>query len=144
MQIHTFLRSKRMKRGFMSYSEVARAAAALGFNISTQALSKAERLPAYMLPSTREMYTSVYSLTKEEVDMLDVLSAQAQIRKGSNTNPYMVVVDERIFMKKVDRAVEESLRFVESTTSPIDDAQRAVLTTAMRGLLCQALTPKSS
>lgn len=133
-----------MKRGFMSYSEVARHAASLGFVISTQALNKGERLPAYMLPSTREMYVEAYRLSPEDADVLDVLSAQCQVRKGSNTNPHMTVIDKRVFSKKVDRAVEEVLCFIEATATPLGDAERRILETAMKGLLCQAITPKNS
>ena len=145
MYIHEFLRAARMKRGLMSYQQVVTKAVSLGFTTSTQALNKAERLPQYMMPSTRQMYVQVYQLSHDDADMLDVLSAQCQVRKGTNTNPYMRVVDERVFKEKVDRCVDLAINLVATKTeTDLKEAEVELLKTAMEGLLRCALTPTSS
>ena len=142
MHIHEFLRAARMKRGLMSYQQVVTKAVSLGFTTSTQALNKAERVPQYMLPSTREMYVQVYQLSQEQADILDVLSAQCQVRKGTNTNPRMRVIDEKVFEDKVDKAVDLVIKFTEQKTqTAFEDAEVKLMKTAMRGLLKCAMNP---
>ena len=140
--IHEFLRATRMKRGLMSYQQVVTKAVSLGFTTSTQALNKAERIPQYMLPSTREMYVQVYQLSQEQADILDVLSAQCQVRKGTNTNPRMRVIDEKVFEDKVDKAVDLVIKFTEQRAqTSFSDAEVELMKTAMRGLLKCAMNP---
>lgn len=142
MQIHEFLRAARMKRGLMSYQQVVTKAVSLGFATSTQALNKAERIPQYMLPSTREMYVQVYQLSQEQADILDVLSAQCQVRKGTNTNPHMRVIDERVFEDKLDRVVDLVIKYTEQKAqTAFEDAEIQLMKTAMRGLLKCAINP---
>lgn len=142
MQITEFLRSKRLKRGITTYVAMAERAASLGHSTSPQALNKAERVPQYMTQSTKDMYVDVLSLTPEEADILDVLAARCQIRKGSNTNPHMTVIDTRIYNDVVDESCDMVLALVSdiiSRKSSVSSAEEALLRAALKGALCRPI-----
>jgi hypothetical protein len=142
--ITNFLRSKRLKAGYPTYAIMAEKALALGHNTSTQALNKAERIPQYLTPATRAMYVEVLKLSEEDADVLDVLSARCQIRKGSNTNPHMTVIDERVFAANVEASADMVLRLVGdiiSRKSYLTSAEDELLRTAIKGALCLPLNP---
>lgn len=142
MKINDFLRAKRMHAGLRTYSMMADKARSLGHNTSTQALNKAERVPQYLTPATRAMYVETLRLTQQDADVLDVLSAQCQIRKGSNTNPYMTVIDTRVYMAIVDDSCEMVLALVNdiiSRKSSLSYAEDQLLRTALKGALCRPI-----
>ena len=114
----------------------------LGHNTSPQALNKAERVPQYITPATRAMYVDVLKLSTAEADALDVLAARCQIRKGSNTNPYMTVCDTRVYQSAVTTSTDMVLRLVndiigrKSSLSTVDEE---LLRAALQGVLCRPL-----
>lgn len=142
MEINEFLRSKRLKRGLTTYAAMAEKATTCGYTTSAQALNKAERIPQYITQSTKDMYVDVLSLTSEEADMLDVLAARCQIRKGSNTNPYMTVVDTRTYTRTVDSSCDMVMRLLNdilARKSSLTVAEEELLRTAIKGALCRPL-----
>ena len=150
MEIHEFLRSHRLRCGYSTYSAMASKAKKLGHNTSPQALNKAERVLQYITPATRAMYVDVLKLSDTEADALDVLAARCQIRKGSNTNPYMTVCDTRVYQSAVTTSTDMVLRLVndiigrKSSLSTVDEE---LLRAALQGVLCRPLyhiSPESS
>lgn len=142
MQITEFLRSKRLRKGITTYAAMADRAASLGHSTSPQALNKAERIPQYMTQSTKDMYADVLSLTPEETDILDVLAARCQIRKGSNTNPHMTVIDTRTYDVVVDESCDMVLALVSdiiSRKSSLSSAEDQLLKAAIKGALCRPI-----
>jgi hypothetical protein len=125
----------------MTYEGAHLRAKQLGHNISAEALNKAERQDIYPLPASKRLYVEVYELSDEEIDLLDVLGAQCQIRRGSNTNPHMRVVDTRVFDGNVEVCTDRVLRYVEERTY-VTSAQREVLSTSIKGTLSLCLNPK--
>ena len=143
MEIHEYLRSQRMKKWYRTYEAMAEKARALGHNTSSQALNKAERIPQYLTPATKSMYCDVLDLSDTERDLLDVLAARCQIRKGSNTNPYMTVVDTRIYQNVVDESCDMVLRLVSDIISRKDSlssSEKELLKSAIKGALCQPIS----
>lgn len=104
MQIHNFLRSRRLRAGLMSYEAAVVRAKSLGLTTSVQNLNKGERVSAYLTPASRELYVRTYSLSDKDAATLDCLSAQCLIMRGSNTNPWMRVIDTRAFDDNLSRA----------------------------------------
>lgn len=131
-----------MKKGYRTYEAMAEKAKALGHNTSSQALNKAERVPQYLTPATRSMYCDVLDLSDAERDLLDVLAARCQIRKGSNTNPYMTVVDTRVYDAVVEESCDMVLALVSdiiSRKSSVSSVEEALLRTALKGALCRPI-----
>ena len=142
MQITDFLRSHRLKAGYPTYAMMAEKAKRLRHNTSEQALNKAERVPQYITPATKSMYVEVLKLSDEEVHVLDVLAARCQIRKGSNTNPYMTVVDTRVYEAVVEESCDMVLALVSdiiSRKSSVSSAEETLLKAALKGALCRPI-----
>ena len=140
--ITDFLRSNRLKAGYPTYAMMADKAKKLGHNTSAQALNKAERIPQYMTPATRDMYVDVLKLSRSEADVLDVLSARCQIRKGSNTNPHMTVIDTRVYEAVVEEScnmVLDLVRDIISRKSSLSSAEEELLRSAVKGTLCRPI-----
>jgi hypothetical protein len=142
MQITDFLRSHRLRAGYPTYAMMAEKAKQRGHNTSEQALNKAERVPQYMTPSTRDMYVDVLKLSEAEADSLDVLAARCQIRKGSNTNPYMTVIDIRTYNTVVEESCDMVLALVNdiiSRKNSLSSAEDQLLKAAIKGALCRPI-----
>lgn len=142
VQITDFLRKHRLRAGYPTYTMMADKAKSLGHNTSPQALNKAERIPQYITPATRTMYVDVLKLSSEDANALDVLAARCQIRKGSNTNPNMTVIDTKVYQTVVDESCHMVLCLVRDIISRKDTlslAEEQLLTTALKGTLCRPI-----
>jgi hypothetical protein len=147
MQIHNFLRAQRMKSGFMSYEDVVDKAASHGFITCAVTLSDREKKPMWLQTKTRAMYTETYELSEAQRDMLDVLSANCLVRKGRNTNPFMQVIDTRVFEKNAEAASALVIKFLKSPAFKEwmwedDPLAEQTLKGTIKGLLCTSLNPK--
>jgi hypothetical protein len=137
-----------MKSGFMSYEDVVDKAASHGFITCTETLAERERQPMWLQTKTRAMYTATYELSEAQRDMLDVLSANCLVRKGRNTNPYMQVIDTRVFEKNAEAASSLVIKFLKSPAFKEwmwedEPLAQQTLHGTIRGLLCQTLNPKT-
>jgi hypothetical protein len=138
MQIHNFLRSRRLRAGIMSYDAAVRRAEELGYTTSVQHLNRGERVSAYLTPATREMYVHTYRLPDADIAALDVLSAQCLIMRGSNTNPWMRVVDTRQFNANVEHATHLVTHLLKDR---LKEEELRILASSIKGILCDTLTP---
>jgi hypothetical protein len=142
MTITDWLRSHRLKAGYPTYVMMADKARALGHNTSAQALNKAERIPQYLTPATRALYVEVLKLSPSDADVLDVLAARCQIRKGSNTNPHMTVIDTRVYEAVVEESCDMVLALVSdiiARKSSVSSVEEALLKQTLKGALCRPL-----
>ena len=140
--ITNFLRSRRLKAGYPTYALMADKAKKLGHNTSVQALNKAERIPQYLTPATKHMYVEVLKLSSEEAQVLDVLAARCQIRKGANTNPFMTVIDTRVYETAVEESCDIVLCLVNdiiSRKNSLSSAEDTLLKAAIKGALCRPI-----